>query len=131
VINIPKLKEKPLQLYEVIRVIEKVPLFLEDHLERFYQSAALNHIHNLPEQEKIREKILTFIQDEDQRMGNLKLTFTLNDPDISPEMDLVFIPHFYPPEEKYITGVKVGTLIAERPNPQAKSRIWSCETRPT
>jgi branched-chain amino acid aminotransferase len=37
-VNIP---EEPVQLYEVIRITEGIPLFLEDHLERLYQSARL------------------------------------------------------------------------------------------
>jgi len=119
-VNIPKLTEKPILLYEVIRVIDHVPLFLEDHLERLFQSAELNNIHKLPGYDEIRGEIFNLISDEKKVLGNIKLTFNVKNAELPPEMELVFIPHFYPTEEKYKTGVKVGILWAERPNPQAK-----------
>lgn len=119
-VNLPKLTEKPMILYEVIRVIDHVPLFLEDHLERLYHTAELNRILNLPDDSVIRNAIVNLISDENQEIGNIKLTFSILRPDRSAEMDLVFIPHSYPAEEKYVTGVKVGILKAERQNPQAK-----------
>lgn len=119
-VNIPKLKEKPVQLYEVIRIIDNIPLFLEDHLERLFRTARLNNIANLPPYHEIVEKILNMIDDENRKMGNLKLTFTVTPSKVHPIMDIEFIPHFYPAEEKYTTGVKTGILEAERPNPQAK-----------
>ena len=33
-----------IEIYEVIRVIERVPLFIEDHLQRFNHSAWLLHL---------------------------------------------------------------------------------------
>lgn len=119
-VNLPKLTEKPIILYEVIRVIDHVPLFLEDHLERLYHTAELNRIFNLPDAAEIRKAIVSLISDENRNIGNIKLTFDILRPDRPAETDLVFIPHSYPPEEKYRTGVKVGILRAERPNPQAK-----------
>lgn len=114
------MKEKPIQLYEVIRVIDNTPLFLEDHLERFYRTAELNNLSQIPDYQFVHEKIINLITDENPKMGNLKLTFTIKANENLSELDLIFIPHFYPSEEKYVTGVKVGILHAERPNPQAK-----------
>jgi branched-chain amino acid aminotransferase len=33
-----------IEIYEVVRVMKKVPLFLEDHLKRFFHSAWLCHL---------------------------------------------------------------------------------------
>jgi branched-chain amino acid aminotransferase len=126
-VNIPKnipenkeLFEYPLQLYEVIRVIDGIPLFFEDHLERLNNSANLTGIDNLPSQESIEKKIFKLITDENRKIGNIKLTFTITRLHQQPKCELDFIPHFYPSEEKYSKGVKIGLLVAERLNPQAK-----------
>jgi branched-chain amino acid aminotransferase len=119
-VNLPKLTEKPIILYEVIRVIDHIPLFLDDHLDRLSKTAESNHIHKLPEYHEIRNAVFDIINDENRDFGNIKITFTIKSPDSPAIMEIEFIPHFYPSEEKYKTGVKVGILKAERPNPQAK-----------
>jgi len=120
VVNIPKSKETQMQFYEVIRVINNIPLFLQDHLERLYHSANLFQIQNIPGFSELREKIFGLINEGSRKTGNIKLSFILKTFDAQPEIELDFIPHFYPSKEKYSTGVKVGILSAERPNPQAK-----------
>lgn len=126
-INIPKIgnvkKERsknPILLYEVIRVIDGIPVFLEDHLQRLYQSAQLSGVYNLIGHGELEEKIKQLIIDENKQIGNIRLSFTITDTIIRPKTELVFSSHYYPNEEKYQTGVKVGLLTAERPNPQAK-----------
>jgi len=101
-------------------VIDGIPVFLEDHLERLYNSAHLSGIKNLPGYQAIEEEILQLIIDENKQIGNIKLSFTITGSQDSPESEFVFIPHFYPNEDKYRSGVKVGLLSAERANPQAK-----------
>ena len=126
-VNIPKIgnvkKERsknPILLYEVIRVIDGIPVFLEDHLQRLYHSAQLSGVYNLIGLEELEEKIKQLIADENKKIGNIRLSFTIADTIIQKQSELVFIPHFYPSEEKYQDGVKVGLLSTERPNPQAK-----------
>lgn len=126
-IKIPKivqenidLHENPLQLYEVIRVIDGIPIFLEDHLERFYNSAKLSGVESLPSQAEIELMISNLITDKNQQIGNIKLSFTVSELQKQIKNELDFIPHFYPSEDKYKSGVKVGLLQADRPNPQAK-----------
>jgi len=114
------LHENTLQLYEVIRVIDSIPVFLEDHLERLFRSAQLSGVDNLPKQADIEEMILNLITDKNQKIGNIKLSFIISDSHNQIKNELDFIPHFYPAEDKYMSGVKVGLLQADRPNPQAK-----------
>jgi branched-chain amino acid aminotransferase len=125
--NIPKIghekkemPEYPLQLYEVIRVIDSIPVFFEDHLERLYNSALLLRVENLPNEGDIEAKVLKLISAKNQQIGNLRLSFTISSPSVEPKFELDFISHFYPSGDKYESGVKVGLLQAERPNPQAK-----------
>ena len=127
VVNIPKivqenkdLPENLLQLYEVIRVIDGIPVFLEDHLERLYNSAKLSGVANLPKQAEIEEKLSKLITEKNQQIGNIKLSFTITGSQTQPKREMDFISHLYPGEERYKTGVRVGILSADRPNPQAK-----------
>ncbi len=115
-----ELSEISIQLYEVIRIIDGIPLFLEDHFDRLNKSAELAGIYNLPHKKDIEKMILNLIADENRRIGNIKLAFIISGLLNELKFELDFIPHYYPSDEKYSTGVKVGMLEAERPNPQAK-----------
>ena len=110
-------------IYEVIRIIDGIPLFLEKHLERFTKSTGLaNQIFrfNLSE---ITANIAKLVSANQVNTGNVKLISTFNSTNltISPgELFIYFIPHNYPDNIDYQTGVKLISLIAERPNPNAK-----------
>ncbi len=116
----PSLPYYPFQIYEVIRIIDGIPLFLEDHLERLYTTAEQSGIFNLPGQDNIKKKIEKLITDNNRLIGNIKLIFTITDPAQRPKSELFFIPHSYPSKEKYRSGVRLGLLYAERPNPWLK-----------
>jgi branched-chain amino acid aminotransferase len=108
------------QLYEVIRIIEGIPVFLEDHLDRLYHSAHLTNLGKLPGHDLLEEMIKNFITSQNKDTGNIKLSFSFSTPSTQPLCELIFIPHYYPTQEEYTHGVKVGLLQAERPIPHAK-----------
>jgi len=108
------------QLYEVIRIIEGTPIFLEDHLDRLYHSAQLTGVSHLPDSIALEKIIKEFLIDQKRDFGNIKLTLSFSDLLTEPQRELVFIPHYYPTNEEYINGVKVGVLYADRKVPQAK-----------
>jgi branched-chain amino acid aminotransferase len=110
-------------IYEVIRIIDGIPLFVEKHLERFKKSAGLasqSFSFNLSE---INANIAKLARANQLSTGNVKLIFTFNSTNINisqGELFVYFIPHNYPADIDYQTGVKLISLIAERPNPNAK-----------
>src|ERR1035437_8371584 len=114
------MKRHDIQLYEVIRVIEGIPVFLEDHLDRLYLSASLTGIKQLPDSHTLEEMIRNFIISQKKETGNIKLSFSFNESLSEPLLELTFVPHYYPTSEEYANGVKVGLMSAERPIPQAK-----------
>jgi branched-chain amino acid aminotransferase len=116
-INIP---EEPVQLYEVIRITEGIPLFLEDHLDRLTQSALLTGITSLPDQQSLNALIKYFLATKKSETGNIKLSFLFRDLLSEPQYELNFIPHYYPASEEYTCGVRAGLLKADRPVPNAK-----------
>ena len=108
------------QLYEVIRIIEGIPVFLEDHLDRLYHSADLTGTNHLPDSDSLTEMIKNFIITQKKDTGNIKLSFSFSELTSQPHCELNFIPHYYPTPEEYTHGVKVGLLQADRPIPHAK-----------
>ncbi len=110
--------EKP-PIYEVIRVIGGVPLFLEDHLNRMFHSAEIIG-YNIGRSEKdIRSDIKTLILKNNIDKLNVKLLSTEIE-----GMGKVFLAYniesFYPPEEYYKKGIHTILFHYERNNPNAK-----------
>lgn len=100
-------------VYEVLRVLEGVPLFLEEHLERFYQSAKIAKKKVSFSKEQITGLIIKLIVANKISEGNILVSCKKN-------LKAFFIPHKYPPEEMYKKGVTCGILKAERTEPNAK-----------
>jgi len=109
-----------IQLYEVIRIMEGIPIFLEDHLERLYHSAQLTGMEHLPDSVSMASMIKQYISGQNQAEGNIKLSFCFSNSATESHCELNFIPHYYPTLEEYTNGVKVGLLKAVRPIPHAK-----------
>lgn len=101
-------------LYEVIRVIDKTPLFLREHFERLDNSIALANITVNFSEKHMRESILRLIQGNSVEDGNVKLI-------LDEENTLVYsVKHSYPTKEMYENGVKTLLYFGERENPNAK-----------
>ncbi|MBU2650014.1 MAG: aminotransferase class IV [Bacteroidetes bacterium] len=105
-------------LYEVIRIIQRKPLFLEEHLDRLQRSAELSQLDILPPKNAIVQSMKTLCDINSLVNGNMKLVFrTLNG-----NNDYIFFYdcHKYPQAEEYAKGVPVGIHYAERPDPNVK-----------
>lgn len=113
-------QQNTIQLYEVIRITEGIPVFLEDHLDRLDHSAQLTGVDHLPDFKSLAEMIQNFVSGQKKDDGNIKLSFSFNSLCSAPGCELNYIPHYYPTPEEYTYGVKVGLLHADRPVPHAK-----------
>lgn len=100
-------------IYEVLRVFGGVPLFMEDHLLRFYKSAGIAGKTIIFSEMEIRNFLKLLIQRNKVSEGNLLISYKSN-------LKIFFIPHNYPSEKKYEEGVICGVLEEERENPNAK-----------
>ena len=107
-------------IYEVLRVIQGIPVFLQEHLERFYHSAKLAGKDIPFNQQEICSLLLELIKINKVEMGNVLISCKIN-------LKAFFIPHVYPTQDQYITGVECGLLQAERLNPNAK--VFQTEVR--
>lgn len=100
-------------IYEVLRVINGVSLFLEDHLQRFFHSAQLAGKIIRYSESQIRSLLNELIEQNHIAEGNVLISCKIH-------LKAFFIPHKYPTPEMYRVGVNCGILKAERDNPNAK-----------
>lgn len=103
-------------VYEVLKVLEGVPLFLDEHLQRFNRSFSLLNIEFKYSSNDIKEFINKLIETNSIKNGNIKITYETD----SENLKVFTIKHFYPTEEMYNEGVKTIFYHGERHNPNAK-----------
>lgn len=109
-------------IYEVIRVIDGVPLFLEDHLRRMFESADLvgysldreikeiqSDMKELIEKNKVDKLNIKLLSAEVEGLGKVFMVYNLES--------------FYPPEDYYKNGIHTIVFEHERDNPNAKVQM--------
>jgi branched-chain amino acid aminotransferase len=111
-----------ISLYEVVRVIDGVPLFFEKHLERLKNSATLANLELWLSLEEIKAKMQTLMKVNNAETGNIKLVFNYGkeEPGSKNTFLTYFLKHHYPSEEQYKNGVPTVLCFMERNNPNAK-----------
>ena len=114
-----------LQIYEVFRVMEGTCLFLEDHLQRLFNSARLAGEKIPVSEAQLFEMMKELVQANGISEGNIKLVFEFAGR--TERYSAFFIPHQYPTSDQYTQGVKLKALKINRPNPNAK--IWHAELK--
>ncbi|MBZ0241826.1 MAG: aminotransferase class IV [Bacteroidales bacterium] len=109
-------------VYEVIRVIDGVPLFLEDHLQRMWHSLAMADIKAEVSKDFVKASLSRLISINKVDFGNIKLVIGKPQKANAPRYAAWFQPHSYFAQKTYDEGVGVGYLNYERKSPTAK--IW-------
>ncbi|MBU8891243.1 MAG: aminotransferase class IV [Bacteroidales bacterium] len=118
-----------ISIYEVIRIENGVPLFLENHLNRLYKSSEISNF-------SINESYCDFetltgelITKNNILRGKIKIIVQFNTVNGDKEKNLLiyFTPHYFPTSEECKKGVKTGFCKAIRLNPQVK--ILNSEAR--
>ncbi len=126
---LPDLSARP--LYEVIRVIDRRFLFLQEHLDRLLHSLSATRPHSsTPIQPDdlakiLRESLCKLLSHNDLESGNIRLCMQAEDP--SHSISAYFIPHRYPTAEMYRHGVKLKCFSYRRPQPGIKK--WDGDFR--
>ncbi|NOR74026.1 MAG: aminotransferase class IV [Draconibacterium sp.] len=100
-------------IYEVIRVEKNIPLFLDDHLLRFYKSAEIANIRITYSNQELERFLKLLIKKNNVNEGNLLISFKSC-------LKIFCIRYKYPELKDYYEGVNCGVLLAERENPNAK-----------
>lgn len=105
-------------VYEVLRVIDSIPLFLENHYERLLSSLKIQGWQFEMDCHEFKVEIGRLVVLNHRITGNIK--FELTQKEGRNTWRLFFIPHSYPTMREYKAGVRVDLLLAERTNPNAK-----------
>lgn len=106
-------------IYEVIRVVSEVPVFLERHIERLESSAKLVGSSIEAIRLQLEAAIQELIKANKSPEKNIKI-IVYNLENDTPDYLAYFIKSSYPSAEDYRNGVKAILIKEERSNPNAK-----------
>lgn len=105
-------------VYEVIRVVEGIPLFFEEHMERMRQSVEASGIAIGKEDSEVLDEISTLVERNQCPETNAKLVCA------RVEGEEIFLTYFIPTEDPGPEGLSKGVhtilLEAERKDPHVK-----------
>lgn len=104
--------------YEVIRIINKVPLFFTDHYKRLQNSLHILGLKLIISEQILKQKVQKVIDANDQKNCNVKV-ITYNDHD-EQNILLYISKSYYPNREEIENGIPVQLVQWERENPNAK-----------
>lgn len=105
-------------VYEVIRIIDGIALFLEDHFARLISSLRIRNFQFEMDFAEFKFRISELIKLNQRQNGNVKFVFSMDGDEC--RWVFTFIPHSYPAPEDYLLGVSTNLHFAERENPNAK-----------
>lgn len=106
-------------IYEVIKICQGVPLFLEAHLERFVQSAFLTGDRIQKKETEILHEISDLVEKNQCNHGNVKLVSTLMNGQAI--FLTYFIPAEFPDNKARLEGVHTILFTGERISPNIKT----------
>ena len=116
-------------IYEVIKVEKRLPVFLEDHLNRLFDSASISNLKINESYCDFEKLIAELIKKNEVQFGKLKIVVHFENIHSTLQKDLLiyFTPHSNLISRIYENGVKVGVCDAIRINPNAK--IYNSDAR--
>lgn len=115
-------------VYEVIRVIDGVPLFLEEHMDRLVKSSDMSNMDIRPLYDSISSNIKKLIEINNKPVKNLKVLVYRTDKGCI-DYSMFFIQSNYPQPELYEKGIKTILFNALRENPNAKVQNFGLRER--
>ncbi|WP_242850881.1 aminotransferase class IV [Clostridium algidicarnis] len=107
-----------INVYEVIRVVNGVPLFFEKHIKRMEKSMKLIDMKLPYSYETCKGYVKELIELNGKLDGNIKIVINADKP--KKDFIMFYINHAYPTESDYKEGVRTILYHGERDNPNAK-----------
>ena len=115
----PYLFEDSQGIYEVFRVINGKPLFLKDHIDRFYNSAEIGGIQTGIPRNHLFNMLRKLIEVNQLKIGNIQFQFIRNET-VGEKFIAWIAQATVPTWADYTDGVKISSLNAIRNHPQSK-----------
>lgn len=105
------------KIYEVIRVIDKKPIFLKEHFDRMKNSIELSNLKGTIEYNNFKYSIELLIQENDLENCNIRISYYIADEAMTL---FYFVKSSYPSNDLIESGIKVVTVKKHRLNPNIK-----------
>ncbi len=115
----PGLLRQGTGIYEVIRIIDGKPLFFEEHINRFLNSAIHEKIDLTLRPSDIKQKIRILVEQNRMQNGNIKYQYNKSENGNGIFLAWI-IPSHYPSKSDLVHGVVIKSLNAIRKNPHSK-----------
>lgn len=110
--------EEGFSVYEVVKIVNRIPLFLENHIERLHFSASIKQKKVWCSDDYIKIKVSEIIKINKIKKGRLK--FALRYHKSGNKFICFWLDDIQPSDKEYIKGVKIISENHERLNPNAK-----------
>lgn len=107
-------------IYEVVRVINGIPLFYREHVERFNNSVTNSGFEMTLSKKSLALRIKVLIETNKLVNGNVRFQSGFAD-NGQTTFSAWASPFFYPGKELYDTGAPIATIVAQRENPNIKA----------
>lgn len=104
-------------IYEVIRVIDKKPVFLKEHFDRLCRSIELSNIEETLNFELFSRYIKLLIEKNKFVNCNIRVSFIF---DNETQLIMYFVKSLYPPKDYYDNGINTIIIRKQRNNPNVK-----------
>ncbi|MBW6498183.1 MAG: aminotransferase class IV [Bacteroidales bacterium] len=111
---------KPHYIYEVFRVIDGLPLFIEDHKERLKQTVELSGFPAELIPADFEKQVASLIHANELQEGNIKVVVLPAENDRELAFMIYIMEHQYPSASEFENGVELALHYGLRGNPNAK-----------
>lgn len=112
------LNEESPKIYEVIRVIEGRPIFLQEHFDRMNESIRLSQTDGKLFYNEFKNSIRLLIKENSFKNINIRVSYYFKH---EPVTLLYLIESYYPSKKEFAEGIHTVTVKMERTNPNIKS----------
>ncbi len=106
------------KIYEVIRVINKRPIFLKEHFMRMKDSIRLSNVEGDIDYDDYRKSVELLIKENNFENCNIRVSYYY---DKKPIVLFYFVESYYPSKELFKIGIHTVTAKIHRDNPNIKA----------
>ncbi len=119
--------QRGFSIYEVVKIINGIPLFFENHINRLYQSAQHKKTEIPFIKDEIKDSVYKLIKINTINEGRLKFAVRFYQSDI--KLICFYLNPIIPSENDYKYGIKIISIKEERKNPNAKIINYRLRTK--
>ena len=106
------------KIYEVIRVVDGIPVFLKEHFSRMNESIKLSKISGILDYERFQNGVQMLIEANNYLNCNIRVSYYYWDSEV---LLFYFTESHYPLKEQFMEGIDTVTVKMHRNNPNVKA----------